>query len=138
MLCRQNFLVGFYNFPKTFWGLNPFKCTSYNHHQPLQHHQHLQHPQHQQEKHRPTSLYLFQTMAVSDENSSFWDRSGEYLFVQNFFELLSPTKHCSPFERMVIPHHVSCVMCHLSLSPVKCRLSPVTRHMFFLLFSSSL
>ena len=26
-------------------------------------------------------------MAVSDENSSFWDRSGEYLFVQNFFEL---------------------------------------------------
>ena len=34
-----------------------------------------------------TSLYLFQTVAVSDENRSFWDRSWEYLFVQNFFEL---------------------------------------------------
>ena len=135
-------LFGFYNFPsKKVLGFNPFKLTSYKHHKLLHHHQHqqlLQHPQPEQEKHRPTSLYLFQTMAVSDENSRFWDRSGEYLFVQNFFELLSPTKHCSPFERMVIPHHVSCVMCHLSLSPVKCRLSPVTRHMFFLLFSSSL
>ena len=37
-------------------GFNPFKYTSYTHHQLLQHHlphQHLQHPQHQQEKHRP-------------------------------------------------------------------------------------
>ena len=97
LFLRQNFLFLFYNFTKNkVCGFNPFKYTSYQHHQVLQHHQHLQRPQHQQEKHRPTFLYLFHTIAVSYFNSSFWDRNWNYLFVQNFFEIKSPTKHCSP------------------------------------------
>ena len=50
------FLFGFYNFPpKQVWGFNPFKYTSYKHHQLLQHQYQHQHPQHQQEMHSLTS-----------------------------------------------------------------------------------
>ena len=90
-------LFWFFKFlTKKIGGYTIFKYPSYKHHKHLQHHQdhrHHQHPYHQHKKHRPASLYLFQTVAVSYYNSSFWDRSWECLFLQNFFELKSPMKN---------------------------------------------
>ena len=100
--CAKNFLFWFL---QKNWGYTIFKYPSYKQHKHLQHHQdqrHHQHPYHQHEKHRPTSLYLFQTVPVSDENSSFWERSWEYLFLQNFCELKSPMKNRSPLKTKTV------------------------------------
>ena len=66
-LRHKNYLFGLYNVLLFLGRIPPFHYLSYKYHQLLQHHQrhlHLQDPQHQQEKHRPTSVYLFHTMVV--------------------------------------------------------------------------
>ena len=90
--------------PKKVWGFNHLKFTSCKHHQLLQHHQHNQHllhPQHQQEKHRPTSLYLFQTHCFRWKQLLLGQKQGvfvcsELLWALELNETSFPFKNIKP------------------------------------------
>ena len=72
--------------------------------------------------------------AVLKSPLSLIDLLVEPSFSLNIFQtLLIPNQKSWNFERMFIPHYVSCVMCHMS--HVTCHLLQVTYHMLFFLFN---